>query len=382
LSAALVLLAAGPARSNPALYQQALRSTGWVVVPQSGGMSCGTCWVADGERRLVVTCRHVVGDAREVLVYFPRFEEDRPVVEAIRYLRESSAVTGRVIAADPVRDLAVVHLASLPAGVKAMPLADRGCGPGDDVHSIGNSGISGGLGEGTLWWYTRGSVRQVHSRKVKSDEGARTVWLVETQAPVNEGDSGGPVVDRKGRLVGVTDSYSSSQRLVSQNIDVREVRAFLKEATAPDRKRRMVSGPSPVGRWTFEVGEGESRLGKGEFRRDGRFVLFRAGKPLQGRYAYANGMLWLILDMGLVKARPAWHDKDRFILHLGDDEIQFVRSIQRKGTGSRSTAMEVSRRAGLGLPRTRARRPSTALDARWRGAPLPPIRSRWAGPQE
>ena len=57
--------------------------------------------VADGDRRLVVTCRHVVGDAREVLVYFPRFEEGRPVVEAARYLREHSAAVGRVIAADP-----------------------------------------------------------------------------------------------------------------------------------------------------------------------------------------------------------------------------------------------------------------------------------------
>ena len=144
-----------------------------------------------------------------------------------------------------------------------MPLSDRGCGPGDDVHSIGNSGIRGGLGEGTLWWYTRGSVRQVHSRKVKVGGGSRKVWLVETQAPVNEGDSGGPVVDRKAGWSGVTDSYSSGQRLVSQNIDVREAGAFLKEAAASDRKRRTGVGAEPPGPMDVPGRRGGVAIGKG-----------------------------------------------------------------------------------------------------------------------
>jgi len=258
----------------------------------------------------------------------PRFADGRPVVEAKHYLCERPAVAARVVATDPVRDLSVLRLESVPEGVQALPLAGRSCGPGDEVHSVGNSGVRGGLGDGSLWWYTRGSVRQVHRRRVKVEEGTRLVWLVETQAPVNEGDSGGPVVDSSGKLVGVTTSYSGDQRLVSQNVDVREVRAFLAEARGKvARSDKGESGPSPAGTWKFRArgDDGKSLSGEGEFRGDGTFVLSRPGRPLKGRYAYANGQLWLILQEGLAQGSPAWRGKDCFCLRLGGADMTFDR---------------------------------------------------------
>src|SRR5262245_56800221 len=76
------MLAVAPAPANPVTYRRALRSTGWVVVPGNHGLSLGTCWLADRGERLAVTCQHVVGDSREVLVYFPRYQDRRPIVEA------------------------------------------------------------------------------------------------------------------------------------------------------------------------------------------------------------------------------------------------------------------------------------------------------------
>ncbi len=52
-------------------------------------------------------------------------------------------------------------------------------------------------------------------------------YVIETQAPTNPGDSGGPVIDERGQLAGVVCGYSPGHRLVSLNIDVREVRSFL-----------------------------------------------------------------------------------------------------------------------------------------------------------
>src|SRR5579884_3896686 len=98
-------LAAAPALADAALYRKVLRSAGWVVVPGDTSTSSGTCWLADRDARLAVTCRHVVGDAREVLVYFPSFEKERPVVEAARYLRHNPPVAGQVVATDAARDL-------------------------------------------------------------------------------------------------------------------------------------------------------------------------------------------------------------------------------------------------------------------------------------
>src|SRR5581483_11075715 len=86
----------GPAQANPEVYQRALQSTGWVLVPKNEKQSAlGTCWLADREQRLVVTCQHVVGDSREVLVYFPHSEKGQVMAETGYYLRKVPAILGR-----------------------------------------------------------------------------------------------------------------------------------------------------------------------------------------------------------------------------------------------------------------------------------------------
>jgi hypothetical protein len=332
---ALVQMVAADARANPQAYRRAVHATGWVVAPRDEGIASGTCWVADRARRLAVTCRHVVGDADEVLVYFPRYEQDRPIVEAAYYLKNVRAVVGRVVATDAGRDLALLRLRSLPPGVEELPLAATGSGPGDDVHSVGNSGLHGGLAEGTLWWYTRGCVRQVHRRPMRTPAGPELVRMVETQSPVNEGDSGGPVVDDQGRLVGVTDSYTAGERLVSQSIDVAEVRAFLRDAPVSSADKDAGRESRLHGGWTMQAkgkakDKGTGIRGEWEFRTDGTFIVSGRGRSSNGRYVYANGMLWLVLDDVLALARPTWSGSDRFTLKADGKELAFERRLVNK----------------------------------------------------
>src|SRR5581483_10636131 len=85
-------------QANPEVYQRALQSTGWVLVPKNEKQSAlGTCWLADRERRLVVTCQHVVGDSCEVLVYFPHSDQGQVIAEASYYLQNVPAISGRVV---------------------------------------------------------------------------------------------------------------------------------------------------------------------------------------------------------------------------------------------------------------------------------------------
>jgi hypothetical protein len=328
VAAALVLLVAGAARARTNVYGRLLRSTGWVVVPSPEGVVSGTCWLADRGRRLAVTCRHVVGSARDVLVYFPCYQGGRPVVQATYYLKNACPLVGRVVASDARTDLALLRLPSVPAGVEELPLADAGCGPGEDVHSVGNSGLRGGLATGTLWWYTQGYVRQVDSRRVRTPRGVQAVRLVETQSPVNEGDSGGPVVDDAVRLVAVNDSHTAGERLVSQGVDVAEVRDFLKGTRAASLKGDGGgTGPGLQGRWGLRgAGKGGSAGGgEWDFRPDGTFVASTPGHHRTGRYAYLNDALWLVCDDAVVLARPKWSGPDRFALRAGDTELNFER---------------------------------------------------------
>ncbi len=233
LPAACLLLvtpaAAGPdeAPSPRALYAQTLRACVWVEVPEGEGkVSRGTGWIADRGRRLVVTNHHVVGGHGAATLQFPAYRDGKLMAERSPYEGGGvPAVTARVLGTDPARDLAVLQLDSLPEGAAELPLAEDDPAPSDRVHSIGNPAASD-----ALWVYTSGTVRQVYRKRLPPEGGRRPeVRVVETQSPVNPGDSGGPVVNDAGRVVAVTATYRTDARLVTFCVAASEVRAYLAE---------------------------------------------------------------------------------------------------------------------------------------------------------
>lgn len=228
---------AGRARRPEEVYERALRSTVWIV--EKTGIGSGA--LVDRTRRLVLTNQHVVGDAADVTVYFPHREGGRLVTDPERYaeLKNRLGIRARVVSTAGVLDLALVRLEELPDGAVALPLAADSPRPGQEVYSIGASGIDLLSGEGALWRFTKGSVRQVYRRswEILEDDGRRvghTARVVETDAAVNPGDSGGPVVDDRGQLVAVVTAFDRRQRAVSYNIDVSEVRSYLRGYLPPD----------------------------------------------------------------------------------------------------------------------------------------------------
>jgi hypothetical protein len=121
-----------------------------------------------------------------------------------------------------------------------MPLAAQSAGPGDTVHSVGNSGVLAGK----LWRYTAGKVRSVYQAEILTGAGRLIARVIETQSPINGGDSGGPLVNDRGELVGVVNSRQKEASLVSFSIDVSEVRAFLAEVRGPT-KPDFMAGHQP-----------------------------------------------------------------------------------------------------------------------------------------
>jgi putative serine protease PepD len=221
---------AAPAQRSD-IYRRMLQSTGWVYAKDEGNVTRnGTCWVVDRERRLALTCNHVVGGARTVMVYFPRYRGNGSLVQdPENYRATGEPIAGRVLLKDRKCDLALVRLEMLPSAVRALPLASASPRTGTRVHLVGTSGRK----EGRLWTHKTGITRSAKFTVANlKGTGVRLEARVLTiRMAVAHGDSGGPIVDDHGKLVAVNSSNVVDGKGIRANgIDVSEVRKLLREA--------------------------------------------------------------------------------------------------------------------------------------------------------
>lgn len=374
--AALCLVFAGAGRADSPVYQSLLHSTGLVEVPDSeGSVTFGTCSVVDRERGLALTAQHVIGDAAEAVVYFPVYRDGAVITELPHYHRQVAAVRGQVIHRDAGRDLALLRLDRLPDHIVAIPLSAQGAGPGDTVHSIGNSGVR----KGQLWGYTAGKARSVYRSRIRGANGVANVRLVETQTPINPGDSGAPLVNDGGELVGVVKSLDDQSRLVSFNVDVSEVKAFLGVAywnevrpilnaafgRTPESGAAGANRSPPVeGSWKVILinRDGEQQSGECRFETNGTFALTAPAEAglenRQGRYSYANGVLLMAGDRFNLRETLHWV-KDRRFTFVADEMLIFDRQTDAsaaaesplpKATVIENTPPPTENDHGLGTP--------------------------------
>src|SRR5205807_2709231 len=113
----------------------------------------------------------------------------------------------RVIAKDLKRDLALLRLDTLPQGVRALELAPASVREGQSVHTLGNPHPRGALVQDiVLWSYHGGTARPVGFHvDIRHDVVNFRIEAheIETRMRVGHGNSGGPLVDDEGRVVGV-----------------------------------------------------------------------------------------------------------------------------------------------------------------------------------
>jgi S1-C subfamily serine protease/Tfp pilus assembly protein PilF len=208
------------------IYRRGLRSLALVQGPSSDRRASG--WLLDRPRRLLLTTSEVVGEARTVNVIFPAYRDGRPIVEAAYYKEKGTTVVGCVLARDSRRNLALLELASVPEGVAEATLAADNPSPGDNLHVLGNPN----RGE-ALWVYTAASVRQLGRANLGQTKDGPDPAVILVQAPLAEGEGGGPLLDERGWLVGMVSGKTGPQQQIAYGLTVGEIKAFVAE----DRKR-------------------------------------------------------------------------------------------------------------------------------------------------
>jgi len=145
------------------------------IIPREGSAS-GFIVRDDG---YIVTNQHVVENVRQITVT----------------LADGRKFQGTVVGADRPSDLAVLRIAA--EGLQAAALGDSSAiEPGDWVVAIGNP-------FGFQHTVTVGVVSAKGRPISVEDEGRRYEDLIQTDAYINRGNSGGPLVDANGRVIGI-----------------------------------------------------------------------------------------------------------------------------------------------------------------------------------
>lgn len=176
---------------EPEIYAQMLPSVVLITAQDgtSGGIGSG---VVIDENGGILTSNHVVAFGDTVRIRF----------------FDGSQLTGTVTQRQPDRDLAMITVDRLPDGVVPAVLSSDGIRPGDQVMAIGSPFAF----EGSV---SAGIVSATGRRFIIEDTGQVLDNMIQFDAAANPGNSGGPLVDRSGRVVGiVTGIYNPTNERV------------------------------------------------------------------------------------------------------------------------------------------------------------------------
>jgi len=218
---------AAKALSAKEIYQRAAPSVVLVLAAEKEGAGeLGTGSVIEGGR--VLTNAHVVINDKTgrpfaaVRVYL---KPERVSGDTKRDLKDP--VVAKVARFDRGLDLAILEPESrLKAG--ALTLGDDSAvEPGDSVVAIGHPE------QGGLWTLTQGVVSTV----VADLGGVKGKDAFQTDASINRGNSGGPLLDRSGSIIGVNTSMA---RKAADGLTITSVNFSVKSSVA----RRWIGGES------------------------------------------------------------------------------------------------------------------------------------------
>jgi putative serine protease PepD len=145
----------------------------------------GTGWVYDTKGD-IVTNQHVVDGASKVRVKFA----------------DGSTYSATVVGTDISSDLAVLHVNAPSSKLVPLTLGDSSVlAVGDGVVAIGNPfGLDGTVTSGIV---------SALNREIQAPDGTPIEGAIQTDAAINHGNSGGPLLNLAGNVIGVTSQIQS-----------------------------------------------------------------------------------------------------------------------------------------------------------------------------
>jgi len=178
------------------------------------GSGSGSLISKDG---LILTNWHVVKNSKKVGIIFMPKERKK--------VTKDDFLFGDVIKINGEADLALIRLESMTENTYPLSISNKKPEIGQDVHAIGHP--KGGAD----WTYTKGYISQLNydDKWSYKDTTHKVALMIQSQTPLNPGNSGGPLLNNDGKIVGVNSSASPDYASANYAISAEDVRAFINQ---------------------------------------------------------------------------------------------------------------------------------------------------------
>lgn len=187
---------------------------------QDHGLGAG--FVID-ESGLIVTARHVIGDGRDFVVELP----DKTVVPVMEVYSSSNRL-----------DLAIIRVDA--KGLRALAVSpDNDTAQGRDVVAMG---------------HPRGLRYTIAAGIVAGHQEVDGIRMLQLAMAIEPGNSGGPLLDRRGNVVGVVTMKSSLAQNVGFALPARMIRELLDNPNPIPMNRWRTIGTLDNSQWTTVFG--------------------------------------------------------------------------------------------------------------------------------
>ena len=214
------------------IYSSCIDSVVSISCSGPSGSSTGTGVIISADGYIVTNC-HVVEHAQSIQVL----------------LTDERSFEASLVGSDAVSDLAVLHISA--QDLSAARFGDSNALlVGDSVVAIGDP-----LGIELRGTMTNGIISAIN-RDVTT--GGRTMTLIQTNAALNSGNSGGPLINSYGQIIGITSMKIST---FTDEAGVEGIGFAIPSATVKEIVEQLISQGYVSGRPTLGVsGEGVSNF--------------------------------------------------------------------------------------------------------------------------
>jgi len=214
-----------------------------VYIGHESGFGAGFIINKDGT---ILTNWHVIVGAKEIKVWLLPKDPTKKEVEDL--LSFQPFYIGKVIHMNKKKDLALVKIEDVPNNLKVIKLGNyKNIKNLEDL--IGKTAHAIGHPEGYTWSFNSDPVNQIrvdHKWTIKKVRHNATV--IQHQIPISPGNSGGPLIDNFGRLIGINTYYSFEGQNLNFAVAISDIIEFLEAKHVVEEQKEPPDNPTWITR--------------------------------------------------------------------------------------------------------------------------------------